>query len=979
MSQLFDLKSAGQRFWLDDLSRSMLNEGELAERIRQDGLAGVTTNPSIFQHSIGGSDLYDAAIEAGVAAGKGPEEIYQDIAVEDVTSACDLLEPVYRNSQGYDGYVSLEVSPHLAHDAGATIAQAEELWQRVNRPNLFIKVPGTKNGIGAVEELLYRGINVNITLLFGLDAYQDTFRAYQRALERRLDAGRPIDSVNSVASFFLSRIDVAVDELLKGTSEPRRGGATPAKLMGETAVANAKLAYAAFKELLASEDWGRLAEAGARPQRIVWASTSTKNADYSDVMYIEPLIGPDTISTMPESTADAFNDHGQVAETVEADTDRARHLMESLRRVGIDFDAVTARLLDEGVEKFVNAHDRLLADIQRKRDSLKTQRSDTAALEELANRLRVDVIRMTTAAGSGHPTSSVSSAEIMAALFFRQMRWDPSDPGAREVDRFVLSKGHAAPVLWAALYEAGAIDDKLESLRTIESPLEGHPTPTSPWISIATGSLGQGLAAANGIALANRLDGIHGRVYCLMGDGECSEGSVWEAAQFAALQRIDSLVAIVDVNGLQQSGPSPYGQDTGTLADRFRAFGWQAVEVDGHDIEALLSALEQSQEGGPCAILARTVKGKGISFVEGKPGWHGKALSEDECDRALAELGDPRNRVKVEPRRLTRHRRPEAAVRPDLTLSYEQGDQVATRDGFGLALQKLGEAQPDLVVLDGDVKNSTRTSGFAERFPDRFFEGNIAEQNMIGAALGLGVNGKIPVAATFAAFLTRAYDFIRMAGHSRPPHLLICGSHAGISVGEDGASQMGLEDLAMFRAIDGCTILYPCDAVSAARLTELGTGTEGMVYLRTTRGKTPVIYAPDERFEVGGSKTLVSSSRDQLTLVGAGITVHTALQAQKELAARGLQARVIDAYSIEPLDIETLEKAARETGTLLVVEDHHLYGGLGDAISSQVGRLARVFRMGVTGEPHSGRPQELFAQHRLSAESVVLQAMGVAA
>ena len=526
-----------------------------------------------------------------------------------------------------------------------------------------------------------------------------------------------------------------------------------------------------------------------------------------------------------------------------------------------------------------------------------------------------------------------------------------------------LLKGHAAPILWAVLHEAGAIEDDLGQLRRIHSSLEGHPTPTNPWVRIATGSLGQGLAAANGMALANRSDGIDARIYCLMGDGECSEGSVWEAAQFASLQGLGSVVAIVDVNGLEQSGPAPYGSDTSVLAGRFRAFGWTTLEIDGHDLVAVVESLREARQGGPTAILARTRKGHGVSFLEGAEGWHGKALSEDERDRALAELGQEPADIPVTPRRLGGAVSKGSGTYRGISVDeYRPGEEVATRSAFGDALRRLGDQMPDLVVLDGDVKNSTKTESFAKAFPERFAESHIAEQNMIGAALGLAVNGKRPVAATFAAFLTRAYDFIRMAGHSRPRHLLICGSHAGVSIGEDGPSQMGLEDLAMFRALDGCKILYPCDAVSAARLTELGLLTEGIVYLRTTR-----------------SKTLVSSDDDRLTLVAAGITVHIALEAQRLLREHGVPTRVIDAYSVEPLDVATLEQAARETGTLLVVEDHHLYGGLGDAVSGQVGRLARVFRMGITGEPHSGTPEELFERHHISATSVASEAIAVAA
>ena len=981
MSPLLELRNHGQNFWLDSLSLELLCDGSLQRRIERQGLSGVTSNPAIFHKAIKGSSLYDEGIRKAVQRGRSTPEIYQDLVIRDVTAACDLLAPVYEHTSGRDGYVSLEVSPHLAHDVAGSLEQAELFWQWVNRPNLLIKIPGTREGVQVVEELLYRGINVNITLLFGLEAYWETFQAYLRAQERRLLEGKPLTPVASVASFFLSRIDVAVDQLLRQSIADEVNPSLRDKadsLIGKSAVANAKLAYASFRALLASERWMKLEDNGARPQRIVWASTSTKDPSFSDVMYIDPLIGPGTVSTMPEQTADAFDDHGRVTPSLDLGLDEAREVMDGLEQLGIDFASVTSRLVDEGVQKFIDPYEGLLDLLQERRDGIRHS-PDPAPLEVMARRLRTQVIDMTTRAGSGHPTSCMSCAELMAALFFHEMRWDPSDPQARDVDRFILSKGHAAPILWASLHEAGAIDEDLGGLRTLHSNLEGHPTPTNPWIRVATGSLGQGLTAANGMALADRLDGIEARIYCLMGDGECSEGSVWEAAQFASLHGLDSVVAIVDINRLEQSGPAPYEHHSEVLAERFRAFGWQTREIDGHDMEAVLEALRWAHSGGPSAILARTEKGKGVSFLEGEEGWHGKALSEEQRDQALAELGRPSVNLHVIPRRVKRAPALEPVPYHGIPVEYRPGDEVATRAAFGQALRHLGNPLNDLVVLDGDVKNSTKTELFAKAFPERFFEAHIAEQNMIGTALGLAVSGKIPVAATFAAFLTRAFDFIRMAGHTRPPHLVICGSHAGVSIGQDGPSQMGLEDLAMFRAIDGCKILYPSDGVSAARLTERALFTEGMVYLRTTRSKTPVIYAPAETFEVGGSKTLVASAHDRLTLVAAGITVHIALQAQRQLAARGIPVRVIDAYSVEPLDVKTLERAARETGTLLVVEDHHRYGGLGDAVSGQVGRLGRVFRMGVMGEPHSGTPEELLERHHLSVDAVAREALGVAA
>jgi len=607
----------------------------------------------------------------------------------------------------------------------------------------------------------------------------------------------------------------------------------------------------------------------------------------------------------------------------------------------------------------------------------KGRRENAERLADAARMLRRQVLCMTTEAGSGHPTSCMSCAEIVAALFFHEMRWDPADPEARNVDRFVLSKGHAAPILWAALAAAGAIAEDPMSLRRIDSTLEGHPTPNNPWIKVATGSLGQGLSAANGMALANRLDGIDARVYCLLGDGECSEGSVWEAAQFASLNRLASLVAIVDVNGLGQSGPAPYGHDTAVLARRFKAFGWRALQIDGHDMDAVLGALERAHEGGPTAILARTVKGRGVSFLEGAGGWHGKAVEPAHLQQALDEVGEVQAQPTVAPRRTG----PFEAAIPDTTggieVDYAPGVEVATREAYGHALAKLGALNPDIVALDGDVRNSTRSEFFAEAFPGRFFECWIAEQNMVGTALGLAACGKIPFVSTFSCFLTRAYDFIRMAGHSRPRHLVFCGSHAGVSIGEDGPSQMGLEDLAMFRALAHSTVLYPCDAVSAERLTEQAARSEGIVYLRTTRGKTPVIYGNDETFPVGGSKVLRASGGDHCTVVAAGVTVHEALAAHDILRQQGIPVRVIDAYSVKPLDVATLVKAAGETRGLVVVEDHWADGGLGDAVARAHDWLVPLRFLAVGSEPRSGTPQALLERHGISRHAIVRQVLAL--
>lgn len=970
---LIQLGELGQSYWLDNLTRNKIVSGELACRVQEEGLSGITSNPAIFYKAISGSDDYDEQIYSAFAAGNSAQEVHEQLVVTDVRNACDVLRPVYEQTNGADGFVSLEVSPHLAHDTESTIEEARRLHAVVDRPNLFIKIPGTLAGVPAIEQCLFEGININITLLFSVTRYEAVAKAYLRALERRIETGQPVSGIASVASFFLSRIDTLVDQLLAhrfGTSHE----ALARSLLGRVAVANARIAYQSFKRIAASDRWQGLEAQGARVQRLLWASTSTKNPDYDDVMYIEPLIGPHTVNTLPDDTIDAFADHGKVAATLEEGVDDARRTMESLAVLGIDFAQVAAQLENEGVQKFIEPYDALNAALEGKSLS-RQQREDSGQLQDMARRLRRLVLRMTTEAGSGHPTSCLSCAEIITALYFREMRWDPAHPEARNVDQFVLSKGHAAPILWAALSEAGAIDEDPLSLRRIDSTLEGHPTPNNPWVKVATGSLGQGLSAANGIALANRLDGIDARVYCLLGDGECSEGSVWEAAQFASLNRLTNLVAIVDVNELQQSGPTPYGHDTSILAGRFKSFGWRTQEIDGHDMNAVLAALEWARGQGPAAILARTVKGKGISFLEGVEGWHGKALDTARLNLALEEVGEAHARPEIEPRRTGSGEPVIPAIAGSIEVSHELGTEVATREAYGLALKKLGALSPAIVALDGDVKNSTHAAYFAEAFPERFFEGHIAEQNMVGTALGLAACGRIPFVSTFSCFLSRAYDFIRMAGHSRPKHLVFCGSHAGVSIGEDGPSQMGLEDLAMFRALAHGTVLYPSDAVSAERLTELAAHTEGIVYIRTSRGKTPVIYRKEETFPVGGSKVLRASSNDQYTVVAAGVTVHEALAAHDALRKEGIALRVIDAYSIRPLDVPTLLRASRETGGLLVVEDHWTDGGLGDAVARAYDWPSPLRFLAIDCEPRSGTPEALLARHGISHQAIARQVL----
>ncbi len=601
-----------------------------------------------------------------------------------------------------------------------------------------------------------------------------------------------------------------------------------------------------------------------------------------------------------------------------------------------------------------------------------------ATLNHLAARLRILSVRSTTEAGSGHPTSCCSAADVVAVLFFAVMRYDPKNPKHPNNDRFVLSKGHAAPLLYAAWAEAGAFSpDDLMRLRTLESDLEGHPTPRLNFVDVATGSLGQGLNAGIGLALNARLDRSNYRTYVLMGDGESMEGSTWEAAEAARHFKLDNLCAIVDVNRLGQSDPTILQHDMDAYRARWSAFGWNAILLDGHDPAALLDAFEQAArtKGKPTVILARTLKGKGISFVEDKPDWHGKPFKKgEEADKALAELSARLlpSPPKVEIRLPDPPAPPQAAARPIAPPEYQPTDSVATREAFGAALVKLGEANPRVVALDADVKNSTFTDKFGKKFPERFFETFIAEQNMIGAGVGLASQGKIPFVATFAAFLTRAYDFIRMAAISKT-NLKLMGSHVGVSIGEDGPSQMGLEDLAMMAAQPGVVVLYPSDAVCTHWLTVLAADHQGMVYIRTGRPKTPILYKNDEKFTIGGSKVLRESAKDRLTVVAAGVTVFEALKAHDELAKQGIAIRIVDLYSIVPIDRATLLACARATNNLmLTVEDHYAHGGVGDAVLAAVNTDGvKVYKMAVTEIPHSGKPDQLLDRYGISSRHIV--------
>jgi transketolase len=605
--------------------------------------------------------------------------------------------------------------------------------------------------------------------------------------------------------------------------------------------------------------------------------------------------------------------------------------------------------------------------------------SRVSALRNIATRLRIDSVRATTEAGSGHPTSCCSAADLTAAIFFSEMRYDPRSPQNPDNDRFVLSKGHAAPVLYAAWAEAGIINrDELLKLRLFDSDLEGHPTPRLPWVDVATGSLGQGVCAGVGIALNARRIGSDYRTYVLLGDGEIAEGSVWEAAHGAARENLDSLCAIIDVNGLGQSRQSLWDHDIDGYAARWQAFGWHVTAIDGHDMDAILSAFDEarSTRGRPTMIVAKTIKGKGVSFVEGKPGWHGKAFKKgEEADRVIAELEKqfvPEELPAAQPRP---REIPRPSAKPPAPLgppSYALGDKVATREAFGAAIARLGANDDRIVALDADVGNSTFSEKFEQQHPKRFFEAYIAEQLMIGASMGMAARGAIPFPSTFAAFLSRASDFIRMAAIGNN-NIKMAGSHAGVSIGEDGPSQMALEDLAMMRAQPNIAVLYPCDAVSTDRLVERMAYHNGPAYMRTSRPKTPVIYGADDTFHIGGLNVLREAGSDVATLIAAGVTVFEALDAHERLGKEGNSVRVIDLYSVQPIDTATLVRCARETkGRVITVEDHYVGGGIGDAVASAVaGHGFTVHRLAVREIPRSGAPEQLLDYYGISARHIV--------
>lgn len=604
--------------------------------------------------------------------------------------------------------------------------------------------------------------------------------------------------------------------------------------------------------------------------------------------------------------------------------------------------------------------------------------STIEAIKQKAKRLSILSMMSTTAAGSGHPTSCMSAAELVAGTFFYAMKLDPKNPNSPDADRFVLSKGHAAPVLYAAFAEAGVFpESRLMTLRQFSSELEGHPTPRIPGVDAATGSLGQGLSVGSGLAIGARMDKSPTRVYVLMGDGEMAEGQVWEAAAFAGHYKLENLTAIADVNALGQSAPTMYQHDMEIYRKKFEAEGWATEVIDGHDVAAVLAALDRAKatKGCPQAILARTIKGHGVDFLAGKEHWHGKPIPKEQLAAAIKEIGAP---IEVPPDPGKSYARASLPKPPDFPApappDYDPSKPVATREAYGFALKRLGAVNKNIVAISGDVKNSTFSEIFGDAYPDHFYQGYIAEQNLVSAGVGLAARGKVPFLDTFACFLARAYDQVRMAAISRS-NINLCGSHCGISIGEDGPSQMALEDIACFRAVHSSSVFYPSDAVSTERLTETMARREGINYLRTSRPKFPILYSKEEKFPVPGFKVLRKSDQDKVTVIAAGVTLHEALKAADQLKSEGTPIRVVDLYCVKPIDGKAVSQEIAATGgRLITVEDHWPEGGIGEAVLSalaQAGSAPSKSRLiAVRDMPHSGKPEELVDAFGISAKHI---------
>lgn len=596
-------------------------------------------------------------------------------------------------------------------------------------------------------------------------------------------------------------------------------------------------------------------------------------------------------------------------------------------------------------------------------------------VETIADLLRRDVMEMTTAAGSGHPTSCLSAADVAAVLWFCEMFYDPSQPQHPNNDQFVLSKGHAAPLLYACLKRAGCITDDLSSLRKIDSPLEGHPLPHTSWIKVAAGSLGQGLAMGAGMALGARMKKSPSRTYVLMGDSECAEGSVWEAAQFAAYYELTNLVAIIDVNRLGQRGATMLGHDTAAYKKRFESVGWNTIVINGHKIADIIAAFKKAHASKkPCVLIAKTYKGKGVPFLENKENWHGRVLTTEQLPKALKGLPD-RDFPLWKPQLPTPSKEETGKLIITTPNFYEQGTLVATREGYGKGLARLAADNAHVIALDAEVSNSTYADKVKERVPHQFIECFIAEQTLIGVAQGLATKGYVPFASTFASFLTRAHDQLRMAalGAAR---ITVCGSHAGVSIGEDGPSQMGLEDIALFRTLPNATVFYPADAVAAERLVQLAAQTPGITYIRTTRPATPLIYNPKEEFVINEFKVLRLSNNDSVVLAGAGITLHEALKAHDVLKKQGISTAVADIYCIKPFPaVKFIEFVKKHGNRLIIVEDHYAEGGIGDMLAHALMNTAITIRhLAVPRVPHSGTKDQLLDAAGINAKAIIVAA-----
>ena len=610
-----------------------------------------------------------------------------------------------------------------------------------------------------------------------------------------------------------------------------------------------------------------------------------------------------------------------------------------------------------------------------------SQGADTEQLEALARLARYYALKMTTKAGSGHPTSAMSATDLMVGLLFGgSFRYDLDDPDHPNNDRLIFSKGHATPLFYSLWLLADRLtEDELMTYREFGSELEGHPTPRFRYCDAATGSLGQGLAIGVGMAIAGKyLDELPYRTYVLLGDSEMAEGSQWESMQLAAHYRLDNLVGVIDVNRLGQRGETMYGHDVGAYEERISALGWETIVIDGHSFPEIIDAYAQAARTTerPTMIIAKTIKGKGVTFLEDENGWHGVAVGAEQLPEALADLGEVDTSVRGQVLMPEDLRPAPPPVESVGEIAYTE-DAVPTRTAYGNALNRIFPAFPTIVSVDGEVGNSTRAERFKEEHPNHFFEMYIAEQNMAGVALGLAARGRIPFASSFSAFLSRAHDQFRMSQYS-DANLKVVGSHAGVSIGQDGPSQMGLEDMAMFRAIPDCAVLYPCDAVSTEKLVEAAARHQGMVYIRTTRMATPIIYEPGDDIAIGGCGVLRQSDHDVATIVAAGVTVHEALKAHDALAADGVAIRVIDAFSVQPLDVDTLRQAGEQAGPIITVEDHYPAGGLGETVAAALAAdPIAVHILAVRKRPMSGLPADLLDYEEISADAIAKKVRAV--